>query len=337
MASSTGLSLIIPTYNMCADLEILLDGLRSQDSAFDEVLVVDDGSHDGTAALLKRFEASWPHLRHLGGKSNQGRFQSRRLGATQARSPSLLFLDARTELPGDFFSRLQQARKISPALICSIRIDETQSLYHLYWKRSHEALFPSSWPRDGEGHWIDFENYHQYVVGTGAMLCQRQDFLAACDLFEGRDLLSDDTALLHAMVRLQPFYRTSDLFVYWSPRRSLPSFLGHLFFTRGPNFVDYHIFEHWGRWSLLFFMGLAAFIGVMASAWISPFLFFGLVSAGTLGVVLSIFLFTRNRGEALRLAPLHLLVILSYGFGALWGIVTVSWRRLRRFSGNGSR
>lgn len=317
---------------MCADLAVLLDGLRSQDSAFDEVLVVDDGSQDGTAELLTRLEASWPCLRPLSGKSNQGRFEARRRGATQARSPSLLFLDARTQLPEDFFFRLQQARKISPALICAIQIDETQSLYHLYWKRSHEALFPSSWPREGEGHWIHFENYHQYVVGTGAMLCRRQDFLAACDLFEGRDLLSDDTALLHAMVRLQPFYRTSDLFVYWSPRRSLPSFLGHLFFTRGPNFVDYHIFEHRGRWSLLFFIGLTALIGAMASAWISPLLFFGLVFAGVLGVGLSIFLFTRKLGEAFRLAPLHLLVILSYGLGALWGIVTVSGRRLRRAS-----
>jgi len=52
--SASGLSVVVATHNRAHELERMLRGLEAQERAPDEVIVVDDGSEDGTAALLER-------------------------------------------------------------------------------------------------------------------------------------------------------------------------------------------------------------------------------------------------------------------------------------------
>ena len=49
------LSIIIPAYNAEAYLPQCLDSILAQEHQGCEVIVVDDGSTDGTAALLERY------------------------------------------------------------------------------------------------------------------------------------------------------------------------------------------------------------------------------------------------------------------------------------------
>jgi cellulose synthase/poly-beta-1,6-N-acetylglucosamine synthase-like glycosyltransferase len=53
-------AVVVPTYNDCVRLARLLDTLDALDPAPAEVAVVDDGSTDNTAALLRQW-ASRPH------------------------------------------------------------------------------------------------------------------------------------------------------------------------------------------------------------------------------------------------------------------------------------
>lgn len=50
------LSVVVATHNRAEDLERMLNGLAAQERPPDEVIVVDDGSTDGTAAVLERVE-----------------------------------------------------------------------------------------------------------------------------------------------------------------------------------------------------------------------------------------------------------------------------------------
>ena len=48
------ISVVIPTYNGIAYIEDCLNSLREQDRKADEIIIVDDGSTDGTASFVGR-------------------------------------------------------------------------------------------------------------------------------------------------------------------------------------------------------------------------------------------------------------------------------------------
>lgn len=57
------LSFIIPAYNCEAFIEEGLGSVRNQLPACCELIVVDDGSQDGTVRVLKKWEAEWELLK----------------------------------------------------------------------------------------------------------------------------------------------------------------------------------------------------------------------------------------------------------------------------------
>ncbi len=89
-----GISVVIPAYNCARVLEATLAHLSRQDYPRDayEVVVVDDGSTDDTAAVVARW-ADALSVRYLH-QRNAGRAAARNRGARAARFAVLLFLDA---------------------------------------------------------------------------------------------------------------------------------------------------------------------------------------------------------------------------------------------------
>jgi dolichol-phosphate mannosyltransferase len=63
MSSSPAL-VVIPTYNECENIEALLRKIFSLSERFD-VLIIDDGSPDGTAHIVKTLQPQFPHQLHL--------------------------------------------------------------------------------------------------------------------------------------------------------------------------------------------------------------------------------------------------------------------------------
>ncbi len=89
------ISIIIPTYNRKDELEDLLPSLRQQEcSCSFEIIVVDDGSTDGTCELLKNLAEDWKgRLRFL--KQNRaGPGAARNLGIKHAHGDILVFVDS---------------------------------------------------------------------------------------------------------------------------------------------------------------------------------------------------------------------------------------------------
>jgi glycosyltransferase involved in cell wall biosynthesis len=87
-------SVVIPAFNAEHQLEPTLRSVLAQDYAPFEVIVVDDGSEDATAAVAARF----PEVRCVT-QENAGPAAARNRGVREARGEFLAFVDADDEVP----------------------------------------------------------------------------------------------------------------------------------------------------------------------------------------------------------------------------------------------
>ncbi|MCW5211109.1 glycosyltransferase family 2 protein, partial [Desulfobulbus sp. N3] len=88
------ISVIIPTFNRAGFLEQAIGSVLDQSCACGEILVVDDGSNDGTSEIVRRISrpAKVP-IRYLY-QENKGASASRNMGIVEARHDFLCFLDS---------------------------------------------------------------------------------------------------------------------------------------------------------------------------------------------------------------------------------------------------
>ncbi len=102
MASETPfLSIVIPAYNESARLPASLDQLMAyleSQTYTSEVLVVDDGSADDTAAVAEDYAARFPRLRVLR-EVHRGKGGSVKAGVLAAVGENILFADADFSMP----------------------------------------------------------------------------------------------------------------------------------------------------------------------------------------------------------------------------------------------
>jgi len=110
---ATQYSIILPAFNesdrIGPSLQKALSFVREQGWKA-EILVVNDGSTDDTAAIVRQAMHSAPELRLLENPGNRGKGYSVRHGMLNARGEILLFSDA------DFSSPIQEAIKLVAAL-----------------------------------------------------------------------------------------------------------------------------------------------------------------------------------------------------------------------------
>jgi len=113
MESNPALSIIIPSYNeelrLPPSLGLIADYINKS-GRDTEVLVVDDGSTDQTAAVAETFHARMPQLRIVPNGENRGKGYSVRHGMTEARGDIVLFTDA------DLSAPIEEADKLIAAI-----------------------------------------------------------------------------------------------------------------------------------------------------------------------------------------------------------------------------
>ncbi len=115
------ISVIIPTHNRAATLPRAIDSVLSQTHEADEVIVVDDGSDDGTVEMLAR---RYPQLGCLQ-QPNRGVSSARNLGISQARNEWIALLDSDDVWLPEKLARQVEGLKKNP----SLRLCHTEEIW----------------------------------------------------------------------------------------------------------------------------------------------------------------------------------------------------------------
>ena len=167
-------SIIIPAYNAEAYLQRCLDSIFSQEFTDYEVIVIDDGSIDGTATLLE----GYPQVKVIH-QENQGMATARNRGLDAAQGDYILFVDSDDELMPHALSNL--APQINGEDIIgfgsSIYNEETQTITHYPLHTTHYTLH-TGW---------DYFNRHRLEATPVHFVCvwqraYRRAFLEECGL-----------------------------------------------------------------------------------------------------------------------------------------------------------
>lgn len=133
------LSIVIPAYNEADRLPQSLARVLAWMTDADvqgEVIVVDDGSRDNTAALAEALAATEPRLSVLRQPENRGKGAAVRRGVEVSREAWVLFTDADLSTPIEDVARLARAADAGAEVIIGSRdVSESDIEQHQPWYR----------------------------------------------------------------------------------------------------------------------------------------------------------------------------------------------------------
>lgn len=184
-------SVVIPVFNRAHTLRRAIESVLTQDVASWELIVVDDGSTDGSPDIPDSFgDARIRSIRH---EINRGAAAARNTGVEAARGRYIAFLDSDDEwLPGKLRAQIGvlEGGPDAPQALC------TGFLLH----REETGRRMKRWPKP-EGTWFETILDGCYVSPGSTLMVRRDCFAAVGPLDETLPRLEDWDWLLRCMER----------------------------------------------------------------------------------------------------------------------------------------
>ncbi len=140
-------SIVIPAYNEARRITGTIEHIAAfidEKSWSAEVLVVDDGSIDGTAAVVRQLAGRYPVVRPISLEMNRGKGNAIRVGIEHSRGEMILFADADDSTPiGDAEKLFDALRTGADIAMGSRWVDPTFQLQPQPWYRLLNGRFYS--------------------------------------------------------------------------------------------------------------------------------------------------------------------------------------------------
>ncbi len=275
------ISVVIPAFNEARFVRKNLDSLLGQSSAefrLDyEIIVVDDGSTDDTARIVKEYPVQ---LIQLGG--NRGKIEARKIGAEAAKYDILLLIDVRAVASSDLLYNFWQIRRTplmagrNPWFEKEITHPE-QRFFYLLRRRYYYPNFPSEKDADKEEVHITRDNFNKIPKGTTCLFIDKRLFLEATPKKYSR-YTNDDTKLFAYIVfdkgiTIAKHRRISFSYIC----RSNPRELARMVARRGITFFDFYI-QRYLKFKVLF---------ILAPVFIAAVIYYCVLNSGNILYVLS--------------------------------------------------
>lgn len=110
------ISVVIPTFRRKEKLRKTLDSVLNQTLKDYEVIVVEDGSNDGTKELLEEYQKKYSNI-HYYYQENAGPAKARNLGIGNSKGDTIAFTDDDCVVPNNWLERIQDGYKKHPEVV----------------------------------------------------------------------------------------------------------------------------------------------------------------------------------------------------------------------------
>lgn len=187
------ISVIIPVYNTAEYLRTCIDSVLVQRQYVCEIILVDDGSTDQSAAICDEYEKQWPGLVIAIHQRNQGSSAARNRAIDCAKGQYLSFIDSDDYIEPDMYKRLTELINESHAdmACCAMWIEKTDG--DKYCRVPHNVQ--KCW--DTQGALVELNSYHYLYTSFCCALFSRK---VIGELRFPLETLCEDYYLLHRVV-----------------------------------------------------------------------------------------------------------------------------------------
>jgi len=167
-SNPSGISVVIPAYNVATTIGPALDSVVSQTRPVNEIVIVDDGSTDDTVSVIQSLQASLPIV--LIQQANQGAGAARNRALSAARFSYVAFLDADDEWLPEHIERSVAALESGGHMLVAHNewiVDNGREQLNDCARRFNEDRDP----------YITL--YRKGYISTSTVVARRQDILAS--------------------------------------------------------------------------------------------------------------------------------------------------------------
>jgi glycosyltransferase involved in cell wall biosynthesis len=193
MADDPLVTVVIPAHNAALTLGRALRSALAQRYRPLEILVIDDGSRDDTAAIAENFGA--PEIRVIRLPRNRGVSAARNAGAEAARGELVAFLDADDEWLPERLARQIPLMMADPQLVfvaCgAVLVSRSGAVLG--------PLYDGKIPRAGARAWVDLLGRN--TVQTSTVLVRRSELLASGGFDPGLRVSEDQDLWIRLALR----------------------------------------------------------------------------------------------------------------------------------------
>ncbi|MCC2670547.1 MAG: glycosyl transferase family 2 [Armatimonadetes bacterium] len=193
------MTVVIPTFNRKESLRRTLGALERQESASFEVLVVSDGSTDGTDDLVEELSRTSPFPLRLIAQPNAGPARARNRGVQEAQGEIIVFLDDDVEPLPRFLTvhALHHAQDDCLAVIGPMLPDPLLKWREPVWIAWEHASLQKEYTRLVTGFWPSASPNHFYTGNASVRRCH----LLAAGGFDEEFKRQEDVELAFRMMR----------------------------------------------------------------------------------------------------------------------------------------
>lgn len=250
MVQPPSLTFVVICYNAAGMIRTTLDHLARAVEQADwpgiDVVVVDDGSTDETAALVAEYAEHAPMPVRLHRQENAGRLAASRTGVTLAGGELVSFIGERVLMHPSALRNLKTLLARHPEARvwnCHIEIPREGNPQAQFWY----ALTFLGWRRYlARPRLVTFglEEFDYYPKGTGGFICPRELLLAGyaelTSVYDDERNASDDTALIRWIAAREQIWMSPEYSADYVSRSDARDFARHSF-QRGTMILDSYL------------------------------------------------------------------------------------------------